>query len=292
VVVVCPKCKTRLKIDEGKIKQEGSRFKCPKCGTVLFVKKPVPVSTKEVDKTKIIVAHSNPAIVNEITSLLNKNGYQTITSSDGIDAMVKTIKERPFLVIIEVSLPKIYGFEVCKRLKARTEAKDTKFILIGSIYDKNRYKREPLSLYSADDYIYDHQLSELLMEKVNALKGTKPVEKKAGIEDKAEKPDLEEIEKKEETRLKTGTEITETDLEEKIERARRLARTILSDIYLYNTPRADRAIRNNSFYSEFASEIKEGLKLYDNRIPRDVREKGDFFKETIQYFIENKKKTL
>jgi predicted Zn finger-like uncharacterized protein len=292
VVIVCPKCKIRLKIDEGKLKEEGSRFKCPKCGTVLFVKKPVPASTKEVDKTKIIVAHSNPAIVNEITSLLNKNGYQTITSPDGIDAMVKTIKEHPFLVIIEVSLPKIYGFEVCKRLKARAETKDTKFILVSSLYDKNRYKREPLSLYNADDYIYDYQLSELLMEKVNALKGAKPEEKKVEVKEQAEKLDLEKIEKKEEQQLRTETEILKTELDEKIERARRLARTIISDIYLYNTPRADRAIRNNSFYTDFASEIKEGMKLYESRIPQDVRERGDFFKETIQDFIKSKKKTL
>jgi len=41
VVVVCPKCKTKLKVDDAKLSPQGSRFKCPKCSTVLAVKKPV-----------------------------------------------------------------------------------------------------------------------------------------------------------------------------------------------------------------------------------------------------------
>jgi len=40
VVVMCPKCKTKLKVDETRLSPEGSRFKCPKCATVLVVKKP------------------------------------------------------------------------------------------------------------------------------------------------------------------------------------------------------------------------------------------------------------
>ena len=44
--------------------------------------------------------------------------------------MIKALRELPFLVVVEVSLPKIYGFEVCKKLKARAEMKDIKFILV------------------------------------------------------------------------------------------------------------------------------------------------------------------
>jgi hypothetical protein len=36
--------------------------------------------------------------------------------------------------------------------------------------------------------------------------------------------------------------------------------------------------------------MREGLKLYENRISQEVRDKGDFFKEVLALFIENKKK--
>ena len=80
--------------------------------------------------------------------------------------------------------------------------------------------------------------------------------------------------------------------DEKIERAKRLARTIVSDIYLYNTPKAETAIRNGTFHAAFAPELKEGLKLYEHRIAQEVRDKGDFFKDTVREFIDNKKKSL
>lgn len=292
MVVVCPKCKIRLKVDEGKLKVEGSRFKCPKCSTFLLVKKPVAVPKKAMDNNKVLIAHSNPAVINEITSLLTKNGYQTITASDGIDAMIKAIKELPFLTIIEVSLPKIYGFEVCKRLKLRAETKEMKFMLVTSVYDKKRYKREPASLYDADEYIEDHQISELLTEKINKIRGIKPEEKEKKLKKPPEEPVMEKIEQKAEVQIKPEAITGKPLFDEKIERAKRLARTIMSDIYLYNTAKADESIRNNNFYSVFVAEIKEGLKLYENRISQEVRAQGDFFRDAIENFIANKKKIL
>lgn len=293
MVVICPKCKTKLKINEEKLTVGGSRFKCPKCSTILLVKKPLPAPEKPVDNIKILVAHSNPAITGEITSLLNKNGYQTITASDGIEAMVKAIKEFPFLSVIEVSLPKIYGFEVCKRLKLRPETKGMKFILISSTYDKTRYRREPESLYEADDYIEEHRLTELLIDSINALKVKEPEKKEIKVEKPPEEPVIKKPEQKVEPEIKFEEEIVKPPIaDEKIERAKRLARTIISDIFLYNTAKAEESIRNNTFYSVFSSEIKEGIKLYENRIPQEVRAQGDFLKEAIKDFIENKKKVL
>ena len=299
MVVICPKCKIRLKINDEKIKPEGSRFKCPKCSTVLLVKKPLPAQKKAPDNTKVLIAHSNPHVVNDIQTLLSKNGYQGVTASDGIDAMVKIIKELPFLVIIEVSLPKIYGFEVCKRLKARPETKDTKFILISSIYDKDRYKREPSSLYEADDYIEEHQIPDLLLQKINTITTKErvkekvkkpeqpPVQEKAFQQEMPQPPVKEPPAKEEAPRVEEDRQAGEI-----IERAKRLARTIVSDIFLYNTAKAEQSIKNDSFFNEFASEIREGLKLYEHRIPQEIRSKGDFFHDTIQDFIDNKKKSL
>lgn len=284
MVVICPKCKIKLKVDENKLKPEGTRFKCPKCSATLIVKKPKrEVLTGKVDTKKILIAHSNPNIVNEITDLLKDKGFQFIIAKDGIEAMVKTLKEQPFIALVEVSLPKILGFEVCRRLKLREETKNIKFILITSVYDKTRYIREPESLHDADDYIDEHKISELLLEKIQALQEQQKTK---------EKPPEPRIEKKIEEEKKETVVSTVELKDDSIERAKRLARTIISDIYLYNTAKADKSILNNTFYSDFASEIKEGLKLYESRISPDVRAKGDFFREAINDFIEKKRKSL
>ena len=300
MVVICPKCKIKLKINEGKLTSEGSRFKCPSCSTVFLVKKSLAIPKKETDSNKVLVAHSNTAMMDEIISLLTKEGYQIITASDGIDAMVKAMKELPFLAIIEVALPKIYGFEVCRRVKLRSETKEIRVILVASVYDKKRYRREPESLYGADDYIEDHHVSEFLLTKINALKGVKPKEKPEEKKEEIEKPkeelkqrEEEVIEQKVEPQITTQQVITELPLlDERTEKAKRLARIIVSDIYLYNTMKVEESIRNSNFYTAFAAEIKEGLKLYENRVSQEVRAISDFYKEAIEGFIENKKKDI
>jgi predicted Zn finger-like uncharacterized protein len=293
VVVICPKCKIRLKVDDGKLTEKGSRFKCPKCSTVLLVKKPQPVVEKPVDALKILVAHSNHTIMNEITALLRKNGYQIITATDGIDAMVKSIKELPFLAVLEVSLPKIYGFEVCKRLKGRIETKAMKSILVSSPYDKERYKRDPESLYEADDYMEEHRISDLLIDSINSLLHKEPKKPETIPQQPVETPTTQKPEMKTEPPIQSEVKPVPTPAAgETIERAQRLARTILSDIYLYNTAKAEEAIKNETFSSVFAAELREGLKLYETRISAQVRAQGDFFKDVMRDFIENKKKAL
>jgi len=295
VVVVCPKCKTRLKVDESKIKVEGSRFKCPKCRAILLVKKPAARPKKQLDKNKILVAHSNADTTNEVTSILTQHGFHTITSADGIDAMIKATKELPFLAIVDVALPKIFGFEVCKRLRQRAETKEMKFILVGSVYDKKRYIREPESFHGADDYVDDQQIAENLIEKVNKIKGIKPKEK---LEDEVEKPpEKPRVEKPEEkVAPETKPEVTTIKppaaADDHIERARRLVRAIVSDIYLYNTAKAEESIVAGTFYSVFDNDLKEGLKIYESRISDKVRAQGDYFREQIDKFIANKKKAL
>lgn len=303
MVVICPKCKIRLKVDDAKLSSTGSRFKCPKCSTVLVLRKPSaqPRSQKTLDSTMVLVAHSNPEVLESARAILQDQGYKVISSTDGIGVMVKALNELPFLVVLEVSLPKIYGFEICKKLKARPETKDIKFILVPSIFDKSRYRREPSSLYGADDYIESQDIPAMLIEKINKLV-TMPeegIEKTpAGQTRPVPVPTPEAT-----TVVEGGTEFrqqpapvetkpSDGKTDEAIEKAKRLSRTIMSDIYLYNSAKVMESIRNGNFYGVFAAELKEGQKLYESRIPQEIRNKTNYFRETIEEFITKKKNEL
>lgn len=280
MVVICPKCKVRLKIPDERIAPEGSRFKCPKCSTVMLVKRRAP-GPMPLNEKLVLVAHEDVSIVERIKNVLSQADYNVITATNGIDAMVSATKERPSLVIVSVSLPKIYGFEVCKRLKERPELKDIKVILIASIYSSTRYKRPPENLYGADGYLEEHEIESQLLDKINRLKGV--------IERPEEKERSEEAETEPQ---QPGPRVQPAAQPDKIEKARRLARTIISDIYLYSRAKFDEAIKNDNFFTAFENEIKEGMKLYNSRIPEDVRATGDYFREAIENFIEKKKREL
>lgn len=289
MVVICPKCKVRLKIPDEKIASEGSRFKCPRCSTVMIVKRR-PTVTAPLNDKKILVAHEDTAIMERIRDILSQAGYEIVTASNGIDAMVSATKERPFLSLLSVSLPKIYGFEVCKRLKERPELKDIKVILLASIYSSTRYRRPPENLYGADGYLEEHEINTQLIERINRLKGTEEKVEESARQSQDTKERLME-EPPPEFRP-SAPEIQPQAPSDMIEKARRLARTIISDIYLYSRAKFDEAIKNNNFFTVFDNEIKEGLKLYNNRIPEDIRATGDYFKEAIENFIEKKKREM
>ena len=300
MVVICPKCKIKLKVGDEKIAPEGTRFKCPKCSTILLVKKPA-AKVSLLDKGKVLVAHEDAEVAERLKMALASDGYKVVFAKDGIEAMVSATKELPFLAVLGVAIPKIYGFEVCRRLKTMPETKDMKVILIASVYDKRRYRRDPESLHDADDYIEEHDIEHLLLGKIAALKGAVG-KKTAQPSEAAERPVPRTVAEEETAGAKVSAEVKmpQPPVREKgrvvanepVEKAKRLARTIIADIYLYSKARVDNSIMNDTFHRTFASELREGIKLYENRVPADVRSRGDFFNEAINDFMEKRKQEI
>ena len=181
--------------------------------------------------------------------------------------------------------------------------KDIKFILVPSTFDKSKYRREPASLYGADDYIEAQDIPVMLIEKINKLvampeetaaenqpsqEGSAPSPEISGTRTgiPGEKPELRQPPAPEETKA------AEEKDPEALEKAKRLSRTIINDIYLYNSAKVMESIKNGNFYAVFAPELKEGQKLYEKRIPQEIRNNGDYYRETIEEFIAKKKKEL
>lgn len=300
MIVNCPKCKARLKVDDAKLKPEGLKVRCPKCQVVLLVRRPPqpapPSEEKPVprkfDMRKILIAHDGEVIRAAIEDILKESGYEVITASDGIEAILKIERERPFLALLDVALPNIYGFEVCKQIKSRPETKGTLVILVASIYDATRYKREPETLYGADDYIEKHHIEDMLLDKIRKLIEKPVLSHTQQVEEKPVQPEriITRGEFKEEEISREPT-LSSADLEA-VEKAKRFARIIISDIALYNQRLVDEGIRNNNFHTLFESEIKEGRELYNNRVSPEIRHHEDYYRQAMDEFIEKKRKAL
>nr|WP_308791832.1 response regulator transcription factor [Thermanaeromonas sp. C210] len=69
---------------------------------------------------KILVVDDEPAILELVTYNLEQAGFTTITAADGETALKLVETEKPDLVILDVMLPRIDGFDVCRILRART----------------------------------------------------------------------------------------------------------------------------------------------------------------------------
>ncbi|MBU1125720.1 MAG: response regulator [Candidatus Omnitrophica bacterium] len=67
---------------------------------------------------KILVVDDEPHIVMLVQSRLMAEGYDVVTSSDGQDALEKVRQSKPDLIILDLSLPVMDGFQVCSALRA------------------------------------------------------------------------------------------------------------------------------------------------------------------------------
>jgi len=98
--------------------------------------------------SKILIVDDEPAIVELARLYLEKNGFETVTAVDGIQALVKVKQEHPDLVVLDLMLPELDGWEVCRRLRAETSIP----IIMLTARSEDVDKIVGLEL-GADDYI-------------------------------------------------------------------------------------------------------------------------------------------
>jgi CheY-like chemotaxis protein len=77
-----------------------------------------------------------------------------------------------------------------------------------------------------------------------------------------------------------------------VQKARRLARIIVSDIALYNQEAVVEGIRNGTFFDLLKEDVEEGRRLYEQRIPASIRSAQDYYQDAFDAFIEAQKKNL
>lgn len=68
-------------------------------------------------KHKILVVDDDPAIAREVRRYLGNDKYEVVDAPDGERGLIYAIKKRPDLVVLDVEMPKMRGWEVCKLLK-------------------------------------------------------------------------------------------------------------------------------------------------------------------------------
>src|SRR5437660_12720858 len=69
--------------------------------------------------TKILIVEDEPNMVAGLRDNFEYEGYEVITAPDGVAGLERGIKEKPDLVILDVMMPRMSGFDVCKQLKAK-----------------------------------------------------------------------------------------------------------------------------------------------------------------------------
>jgi len=108
-------------------------------------------------------------IVHILDFSLGMEGYEVLTALDGEQALEKARAEHPDLIVLDIMMPKLDGYETCKLLKADTNTKDIPVILLSA---KGRNVDQKIGFeVGADDYITKPFSPRKLVERINAILG-------------------------------------------------------------------------------------------------------------------------
>jgi len=120
---------------------------------------------------RILVVDDDRNIGQILHASFSSKGYETIVSRNGEDALAKFSQIQPDLVLLDVLLPRMNGWEVCKKLKETDAGQNTPIILMSAVYKNYKMQQDAREKYGADDFVEKpFQLSRLL-DKVSGLLG-------------------------------------------------------------------------------------------------------------------------
>ncbi len=90
---------------------------------------------------KVLIADDNPANVELLEAFLTEIECEIATAVDGMDAMEKVDSFQPDVLLLDVMMPKLNGFEVCRKIKERPETKKIMILMVTALNELGDIER-------------------------------------------------------------------------------------------------------------------------------------------------------
>ena len=115
---------------------------------------------------RILVVDDDRGVIRLVTRLLLSEGYEVSSVENGLDALVKLKKEKFDLVVLDIMMPEINGYDVCYQLRFNKEYEQIPIIL-STVRDQEL--EDKLGKREDIEYLQKPIDSKLLLEKINFL---------------------------------------------------------------------------------------------------------------------------
>ncbi len=129
-----------------------------------------------VDKPRtVLVVDDTPDNVDLLDAFLTENDYNVVTALSGKECLIKSVSDQPNMIILDIRMPEMDGYEVLRRLKAATQTKQIPVILLTA------ERRDPGDIekgfsLGADEYLTKPINMEELLVRVKAILQSKEAE--------------------------------------------------------------------------------------------------------------------
>jgi CheY-like chemotaxis protein len=94
---------------------------------------PNPAADGAQRPPRILIADDNPQAVELLEAYLSDGDYEIRTAADGEETLARVREWQPDLILLDIMMPKISGFEVCKRLRADPKTREIGVLMITAL---------------------------------------------------------------------------------------------------------------------------------------------------------------
>jgi two-component system, OmpR family, phosphate regulon response regulator PhoB len=116
----------------------------------------------------VLVVDDEPEIQKMVSKIMEARGHRVSLARDGQDALDVVARDRPDVMILDLNLPKVDGWEVCKRLKTDPATKGIPIVMLTAAYVSVDDASRGVGV-GADEYVVKPFLREVLVHNVERL---------------------------------------------------------------------------------------------------------------------------
>jgi DNA-binding response OmpR family regulator len=92
-------------------------------------------------RRKILVVDDTEPNLRLLRALLTGAGYEVVTASCGVEGVAAAARENPDLILLDIMMPDITGFEVCQRLRAAPDTRQTPIVFLTALHEMEDHMR-------------------------------------------------------------------------------------------------------------------------------------------------------
>ena len=146
----------------------GGHYRIKKEDLYSFIKeREMNVQIRGESKPRILIVDDDELVQNISKKILEKNGYETSCASDGFKAGLEMAEFKPNLILLDLYMPNMDGFELCKHIKKEKKLSKVKIIVITG--NDNPENRKRILDLGADEILTKPIAKEALLNKVAEL---------------------------------------------------------------------------------------------------------------------------
>jgi CheY-like chemotaxis protein len=110
-----------------------------------------PNNESFLPQSTVLLVDDNPQNVELLQAFLEALPVKIVTAADGVDALEKVEQHNPDLILLDVMMPKMSGFQVCRKLKADPKTRDIQILMVTALNELGDI--EQASECGTDDFV-------------------------------------------------------------------------------------------------------------------------------------------